>query len=242
MDQQWSPYTDAAAANRQPRYAPHSMTTPQHLQRDPNGAHQIKQDPYTSPSAPSRTSSMPLSPGTQSGRGADYNDGDGDVRMEDADPYNKPKQGSARAAQQQRQSQQFIQQEESAAARRYSPMNLSPTSPYNNGSAQQGGQAYTSFSPQGQSTRQSPTRGNNPYISPPNSYYSPPSKSHSRPHPARLSAGILIAGLYSLTAPRPATSPFAIDNDTGELLSAVRDRTAQCRIQSGCSVAPISES
>jgi len=174
MDQQWSPYTEAAAASRQPRYAPLSMTTPQHAPRDPNGAHQIKQDPYASPSAPSRTNSMPLaSPGGQPSRGADYNDGDGDVRMEDADPYNKPKHASARAAQQQRQSQQFIQQEESAAARRYSPMNLSPTSPYN-GSAQQGGQTYTSFTPQAQAqgSRQSPTR-NNPYMSPPNSYYSP---------------------------------------------------------------------
>jgi dual specificity protein kinase YAK1 len=175
MDQQqWSPYTEAAAASRQPRYAP-IMATPQQAPRDSNGGAHIKQDPYASPTGPSRTSSIPLaSPGGQPGRGAEYNDGDGDVRMEDADPYNKPKQASARAAQQQRQSQQFIQQEESAAARRYSPMNLSPTSPYNGG-AQQGGQAYTSFTPQAQSNRQSPTR-NNPYMSPANSYYSPPSK------------------------------------------------------------------
>jgi dual specificity protein kinase YAK1 len=113
-------------------------------------------------------------------RGSEYNDGDGDVRMEDAaDPYNKPKHSTSRSsvAPQQRQSQQFLQQEESAAARRYSPMNLSPTSPYP-GNTQQGGQAYTSFTPQQQQTnRQSPTR-NNPYMSPPNSYYSPPGKSN----------------------------------------------------------------
>jgi dual specificity protein kinase YAK1 len=62
-------------------------------------------------------------------------------------------------------------------------MNLSPTSPYT-GAAQQGGQNYTSFTPQAQAqtqaNRQSPTR-NNPYMSPPNNnnnnnnnYYSPP--------------------------------------------------------------------
>ncbi|KAF1948054.1 kinase-like protein [Clathrospora elynae] len=52
----------------------------------------------------------------------------------------------------------------SAAARRYSPMNLS-------------------FSPQTQSNRQSPTRSQNPYVSPQNTYYSPPS---SRPHAPQL--------------------------------------------------------
>jgi len=171
MDQQWSTYTENPVASRQARYAPHTMSTAQQAPRDPQ---QIKQDPYTSPSAPSRTTSMALpSPGTLLSRAPDYNDGDGDVAMEDADPY-KPKYSSSRASHQQRQSQQYLQQEESAAARRYSPMNLSPTSPYA-GSTQQGGQAYTSFTPQSQTNRQSPTR-NNPYMSPPNSYYSPPSK------------------------------------------------------------------
>lgn len=175
MDQQqWSPYTETPASNRQ-RYAPHTMATPQHQQRDAS-VPQIKQDPYASPQASSRTGSMALqSPGAHT-RGSEYNDGDGDVRMEDAaDPY-KPKHSTSRSgAPQQRQSQHFLQQEESAAARRYSPMNLSPTSPYP-GNTQQGGQAYTGFSPpQNQSNRQSPTR-NNPYMSPPNSYYSPPSK------------------------------------------------------------------
>jgi dual specificity protein kinase YAK1 len=238
MDQQWSPYTEGAAASRQPRYAPLAMTTPQHAPRDPNGAHQIKQDPYASPPAPSRTGSVLLtSPGGQPGRGADYNDGDGDVRMEDADPYNKPKQASARASQQQRQSQQFIQQEESAAARRYSPMNLSPTSPYN-GATQQGGQAYTSFTPQAQGSRQSPTR-NNPYMSPPNSYYSPPSKFHPRRRPSRLSARILISRCCSLPSPCATTPSSAIYNESRELLSAIRYRTAQRRLQSRRSLAAV---
>lgn len=175
MDQQWPSYAESPATSRQARYAPHNMTNPQHPQRDPNGPQQIKQDPYASPTAPSRTGSMALaSPSGPHGRGPEFNDGDGDVPMEDADPFNKPKYGSSRSNHQHRNSQHFLQQqEESAAARRYSPMNLSPTSPFSG--PQQGGQAYTSFSPQTQSNRQSPTR-NNPYISPPNSYYSPPSK------------------------------------------------------------------
>jgi dual specificity protein kinase YAK1 len=182
MDQQqWAPaYTDSAAS-RQARYAPHNMTTPQHA-RDPNMPPQIKSDPYASPAAPSRTNSMAAlpSPGGAQSRGAEYNDGDGDVPMEDADPY-KPKFNASRANHQHRQSQQFlqqVQQEESAAARRYSPMNLSPTSPYS-GATQQAGQNYASFSPQAQSNRQSPTR-TNPYMSPANSYYSPPGTSSDR--------------------------------------------------------------
>ena len=174
MEQQWTAYSESNPATRQARYAPHNMTTPQHTQRDPGLQPQIKQDPYASPTAPSRTNSMALpSPGGSLTRGPEYNDGDGDVPMEDADQF-KSKYSASRSSHQHRHSQQFLQQEESAAARRYSPMNLSPTSPYS-GNTQQATQNYTSFSPQTtQSNRHSPTR-NNPYISPPNSYYSPPS-------------------------------------------------------------------
>jgi dual specificity protein kinase YAK1 len=187
MDQQWTAYSETPGSSRQARYAP--QTTPQQHQRDPSIPQQIKQEPYASPSVPSRSQSMALpSPGTLLNRAPDYNDGDGDVPMEDADPYsNKPKFSSSRASQQQRHSQQFLQQEESAAARRYSPMNLSPTSPYT-GNTQQGGPTYTSFTPQTQANRQSPTR-NNPYMSPPNSYYSPPSKS-SRDPPTKSTRSI----------------------------------------------------
>ena len=143
MDQAFSPYTDTPASNRQARYAPHNMTTPQQSQRDPNMSQQMKQDPYASPSVPSRTGSMALpSPGGPHARGPEYNEGDGDVAMEDADSYNKLKYSTSRSNHQHRNSQQFLQQEESAAARRYSPMNLSPTSPFT-GSAQQGAQQYT---------------------------------------------------------------------------------------------------
>ena len=179
MEQQWTAYSESNA-NRPARYDPHTMTTPQHVQRDPSVPQQpIKQEQFASPTAPSRTNSMATLPSPGGSltlsRSAEYNDRDGDVAMEDADPY-KPKYNASRPNHQHRQSQQFLQQEESAAARRYSPMNLSPTSPYG-GNTQQGGQAYTSFSPQSaQSNRQSPTRSN-PYISTPNSYYSPPGMS-----------------------------------------------------------------
>ncbi|KAL1594147.1 dual specificity protein kinase yak1 [Nothophoma quercina] len=166
MDQQWTAYSEAPDASRQAR-APA----------------QLKQNPYTSPTAPSRSSTIALqSPSQPSSRGPDFNDNDGDVKMEDADPY-KPKYNTQRPNHQHRHSQQFLQQEESAAARRYSPMNMSPTSPYPGGT-QHGGQNYTSFTPQVQSNsnRGSPTR-NNPYMSPPNSYYSPPS---SRPNAPQL--------------------------------------------------------
>ena len=180
MDQPWSPYVDSSVSNRQPRYAPHALATPQHSQRDPNAPATAKQETFTSPTMPSRTASMALaSPAGPQGRVSEYNgDGDGDVPMEDADPYNKPKYAS-RANHQHRHSQQFVQQEESAAARRYSPMNLSPTSPYGASPQQQSQNTYTSFTPQTQGNRQSPTRSN-PYISPPQSYYSPPGKIHVR--------------------------------------------------------------
>jgi dual specificity protein kinase YAK1 len=190
QQQQWTAYSGEAPAAARPRY---SMASPQHAQREASVPSQtkqeIKQEPYASPLPPSRQGSMGLqSSGAPASRGPDYNDGDGDVAMEDADPY-KPKYNSmSRPNHQHRHSQQFLQHEESAAARRYSPMNLSPTSPYA-GNAQQGGQSYTSFSPQAQaqaqsqpqSNRQSPTR-NNPYMSPPNSYYSPPCTSRSSSH------------------------------------------------------------
>lgn len=170
MEPQWTAYSEAPGN----RYS-HSMTSSPHASRDASVSSQIKQDPYATPS---RQSSMPLqSPSGTASRGPDYNDGDGDVPMEDA--YKPRLNSMARPQQQQRHSQQYLQQEESAAARRYSPMNLSPTSPYSAG-AQQAGQNYTSFTPQAQAqsqgNRQSPTR-NNPYMSPPNNnnnYYSPP--------------------------------------------------------------------
>ena len=100
---------------------------------------------------------------------------DGDVAMEDADPYNRTKYPS-RPGHAHRPSGQYLSHEESAAARRYSPMNmtLSPSSPYSS-SPQQNHPAYSSFTPQSQSARQSPTRSN-PYSSPSQQYYPQNSK------------------------------------------------------------------
>lgn len=240
MDQQWSTYAESPVSNRQ-RYVPQTMTTPQHTQRDPTVPSQIKQEQYAkqeayaSPTAAPRTNSMPLaSPGGPQSAKPEFNDGDGDVAMEDADPY-KPKYGAARPNHQHRHSQQFLQQEESAAARRYSPMNLSPTSPYS-GSTQQGGQQYTSFTPGSQSNRQSPTR-TNPYMSPPNSYYSPPSKYSLRQYHIQISAGLLIDPSCSFSATCTPTPSPTIEHEPGDFLPAICDRTPRCSVQQRRAVA-----
>ncbi|KAK7515043.1 kinase-like domain-containing protein [Phyllosticta citriasiana] len=190
MDSQWGSYVESAPPARQSRYyaAAPNLASPQQPQRDPtalaaprqDSTVAAKQDSYTTPSISSRAASMAISSPPQVTRTSSYNngDGDGDVPMEDADPY-RPKY--VRATAQKRNSTAYVQdQEASSAARRYSPMNLSPSSPYGPSSTQNNAAAYTSFSPS--SSRQSPTRSN-PYMSPPQSYYSPPA---SRAHPPQL--------------------------------------------------------
>jgi hypothetical protein len=219
MEQQnWTAYSaDAPVASRQ-RFTTHDMAAPQHAPRDATAPAQIKQEGYASPTVPSRQSTR-----------SSFNDGDGDVSMEDADAY---KAKMARPSQQHRHSQQLLQHEESAAARRYSPMNLSPTTPYPAG-AQPSGQAYTSFTPQAQaqthSNRQSPTR-NNPYMSPPTSYYSPPCMS-------RLTKWCLLALLPAdhPTRSHPtacaAAAAHPVQHEPRQLLPAERDGAAERRLQ-----------
>jgi len=117
-------------------------------------------------------------------------DVDGDMPMEDADPYNKQKYAARPLShvevrqQQNRLSAQYMQQDDgsgaqSRAAARYSPMNTSPTSsayvssPQQHQQQQMGG--YANYTPQ-QSARASPTRQQNPYTSPTQQRYyaSPP--------------------------------------------------------------------
>lgn len=178
MDQTWASYAESPTTSRQARYNPNSLSTPQQPARDPNGLSGMKQDPYSS-SISSRAASMAISsPAAPDLRNMQYNgDRDGDVPMEDADQY-KPK-FPTRPTHQSRNSAQFIQQqEESAAARRYSPMNLSPSSPYTQTPQQPIPGSFGAYTPQQQSqhsNRQSPTRSTNPYMSPPQSYYSPTS-------------------------------------------------------------------
>lgn len=92
---------------------------------------------------------------------------EGDVPMEDADPYNRAKYPS-RPAHQHRSSSQHIAHEGSAAAQRYSPMNIqNPKSQ----AQPQAGYTYQSQTPR---SRQSPTRQNH-FGSPPH-YLDSPSK------------------------------------------------------------------
>ena len=123
------------------------------------------QSPLAS-NAPTNTTGAP-----QSARREEYMD-DGDVTMEDADPYNRMKYPSRPTHT--RVHSQHLSQEESSAARRYSPMNtFSPTSSFIASSPQQANHTYNAYTSSSQSARQSPSRGNNAYASPTSQYYSP---------------------------------------------------------------------
>ena len=176
MEQNWQIYGDMPP-NRQARYS--SSTQQQHS----NGSAQLPQpqsaygyEAYQAPSMSSQPQSMAVSPiGTPHARG--YAPGDGDVAMEDADPYNKMKYPS-RPSHHQRPSGQYLGQEDSSAARRYSPMKATPTSPY---TPQQPSQSpYGHYPPHNSSARQSPTRSNH-YSTPSHSSYTTPSELRSLP-------------------------------------------------------------
>lgn len=171
MDQQWSQYGESPLSSRQARYAPQGQ--PQHAQGQQLPS--LASDPYVTSAGPSRAQSMSLgSHSAAPSRGAYNGDGDGDVQMEDADPYNRAKHGG-RPGHSRMNSAQMIQQEESTAARRYSPMNLSPASPYAATPQQQQAQ-FSAFTPNPNQTSQSPTRGNFQMSPNPHGYYSPPGK------------------------------------------------------------------
>lgn len=174
MDQQWQTYSDS----RQGRY---SHATPQQQLRDMNnGSTQQNHAPstysyeaYQTPSVPSQTQSMAASPtGTPHARA--YS-GDGDVAMEDADPYNRLKYPS-RPSHQHRTSGPYVPLEDSSAARRYSPMKaLSPAMHYPHTPQQSSQGTYSAFNSQNTSARQSPTRSN-AYSTPTQTYYPSPGK------------------------------------------------------------------
>ncbi|KAK5104983.1 dual specificity protein kinase yak1 [Lithohypha guttulata] len=81
--------------------------------------------------------------------------GETDVQMEDADPYNRSKYPS-RPSHHNRLSQQFMQ--ESSAAQRYSPMNISTSSASHISSPKSQQTSSFTYSIQSPSSRQSPTR------------------------------------------------------------------------------------
>ena len=184
MDQNWQPYTDVAAASRHGRYSQSTGQQPANgsAQHQPHSGYSY--EAYQNNSVPSQPQSMAVSPiGTPRTRA--YS-GDGDVAMEDADPYNRMKYPS-RPTHSQRPSAQYLGQEDSSAAKRYSPMKaLSPSSPYAPSSQQSSQSPYGHYASQTTSARQSPTRSNH-YSTPTQSYYSTPSESSSMPSsPSRL--------------------------------------------------------
>lgn len=92
---------------------------------------------------------------------------DGDVAMEDADPYNRMKYPS-RPTHAHRLSAGYVPREDSTAARRYSPMAaLPPSSPYTASPQQTNHVPYNAYVPNNASARQSPTRPS-AYTTPPN--------------------------------------------------------------------------
>jgi dual specificity protein kinase YAK1 len=172
QQQQWGSFNEAG---RQPRYAPQTLPSQQNTHRDHNSAPAANLEQYAISGAPSRSGTMPVvSTNAPPGRGLEYGDRDGDIAMEDVDPY-KPKQTSRPPTHQRLPSN--VQQEDSSNAQRYSPMNLSPSSPF--AATQQAMHStYGNYTPQ-TSSRTSPTRAST-YMSPPTGYYSsPPSESHT---------------------------------------------------------------
>jgi dual specificity protein kinase YAK1 len=172
MDQQWPPNMESQASSRQQRYAPQTVPSHQYAPRDLNSAPSRQSESYAQPPLTNRTTTIPMkSPGMPQSRGPEHGDGDGDISMEDADYYNNKQRQTASRGHARMPSAQLAQ-EESAAAKRYSPMNLSPSSPYAVGTPQQ--PAYTGYNAQ---NRASPVRSNS-YISSTQGYYaSPPCKS-----------------------------------------------------------------
>ena len=177
MDQQWQSYGDGTP-NRQPRYP---QSTSQQQTRDmgigsaqhPQGSSAFAYEAYNTPSIPTQAQTAAASPSGTPHAGK-YS-GDGDVPMEDADPYNKMKYPS-RPNHQHRTSGPYLSQDDSSAARRYSPMKaLSPTSPYATSPLQSSQPSYSSYASQSTSARQSPTRPPL-YSSQSQSFYATPSK------------------------------------------------------------------
>ena len=194
MEKRWSAHAEYSSnPTADLRYAPphaQQLADPT-LQSSQRASSAAAPNAYTTPPIASLAISSPPTTNPR-GRAMDYNgDVDGDLMMEDADPYNKQKY-SSRPATQSRPSSQYLPAEHldatSRAAARYSPMNTSPTSPYVSSPPQQQqatSNSYASYTPQ-QSARGSPSR-QNPYASPTQQqryYASPPSS--ARAHTSQL--------------------------------------------------------
>ena len=184
MDHHRQAYSAQTPSSRQMRYAPQSHDQ----QRDINSMYSVKPDSYQQLASPTWQTPVAGAQGSMSqsrGMSSTGNgDNDGDVSMEDADPYNRHKYSSQAA--QQRLSQQYTPSlTESVAARRYSPMNMSPTSPSATGTPS-GQNSFTSYTPQSQSSRHSPSKGYS-YTSSAHNYYPPNGASLATSRVARKS-------------------------------------------------------
>ena len=195
MEQQhWSDYGESTPADlRHAPPHPHpqlaAQTTPPPSNRDITSSTASQYEAYASSAITTGAASLAISSPPVSearARTMDYNgDLDGDMPMEDADPYNKQKY-APQVRNTNRLSQQYLPADQldatSRAAVRYSPMNTSPTSPYITSPQQQAtANHYASYTPQ-QSARQSPSR-QNPYTSPTQQqrfYASPPSSARTQ--------------------------------------------------------------
>lgn len=173
--ERWQTYSEPSAHHQSPYHL-----TPQQQSRDFKSSNQH----HTSHSGSSYESYQPPSSGSQGqsnasspaappyNRQATYN-GDGDVPMQDADPYGRGKHSSRTNHQHQvsvttgRTPTQYPPHEEMPTSRKFSPMDtFSPSSPYSATYRQ----SSASHGNQGHGNRQSPTR--NSYSSAPQSYYS----------------------------------------------------------------------
>lgn len=128
-------------------------------------------DSYQSASAASNGLSMASTPSATS-HSNEYN-GDTDVPMDDADPYNRSKYPS-RPIHQRGSSTQYLTRQGSSAAQRYSPMDLLSPSGY--ASSPKSQSQNSSFQNQSSTSRQSPTRQN----------YFPSASQHYQDSPSEL--------------------------------------------------------
>ena len=160
------------SGNQQARYG--NATASHSRNYSGSGQHQpmvgVGYDAYHTPTLPSNPQATATSP-EEAPHKQEFNHDDGDIAMEDADPYNRMKYPS-RPNHYQRPSQQYLSHEDSAAARRYSPMTtLSPTTPYASTPQQLAHSTYSAYHSQNHSARQSPTRSN-VYSTPSQQYHS----------------------------------------------------------------------
>jgi dual specificity protein kinase YAK1 len=177
MEQHWqSPFSNTM--NHPTRPGGGVQVAPLQVGRDAGGQTQQHHIPpsyeyesYQSASAASNGLSMASTPSANS-HSNDYN-GDADVPMEDADPYNRSKYPT-RPVHQRGSSSQYLTRQGSSAAQRYSPMDLLSPSGY--ASSPKSQSQNSSFQYQSSAPRQSPTRQNN-FANSSQHYQDSPSKS-----------------------------------------------------------------